>query len=144
MGVNPRIPRLRVGLPRITKRAWKYTLMRTEPFLTPMIARRHFCLAAAAVLLPQRLLCGAPGPTEKPTSRRAFSPAKTAAIRSHADGLLARAVRSTFGWGWADEERGIDLTHGRVPKGKAYNVDAILTVRIGLLLDLAGRLLEEK
>jgi hypothetical protein len=102
----------------------------------PLFSRRAICAAGAALLLPWR----ANGQATRPTTAPAISPAKIATIRSHADALIARAVRSQVGWGWADEEPGIDLTRGRHPKGKIYAINASHTAGAGLLLDFAGKL----
>jgi hypothetical protein len=110
--------------------------------MTRLIHRRLFCLSGAALLLP-RALRAQLDPQAAAATRPAPSPAELATIRGHADGLLARAVRSVFGWGWAEDEPGVDLTRGRVPKGKPHPIDAVLTARIGLLLDLAAELTDD-
>jgi hypothetical protein len=118
------------------------------------LTRRTVILGVPAVAMAR--LAGAAGQSSGATaaSRPASGPAtnspnaagsgsgrpNVAEIRTHADALLPRAVRSTYGWGWADGEPGVDLTRVRDPRLRSRQVDALLTARAGLLLDMAGRL----
>jgi hypothetical protein len=98
------------------------------------LSRRAFCAAGAWLLLPWEAF----GQATQPATRPAPSAAKLSTIASHADALIARAVRTQSGWGWADEEPGVDLTRGKPQKNKIFTVSASQTASIGLLLDLSG------
>lgn len=50
---------------------------------------------------------------------------------------MSRAIRSAYGTGWNESVEGIDLNRTR-PKGKPPEIDALLTARVGMVLQLAG------
>ncbi|MDB5297903.1 MAG: hypothetical protein JWO31_3886 [Phycisphaerales bacterium] len=113
--------------------------------------RQTLALLASAVVAPRRAggQVGPPAPAAK--TKPALPVATTApiaaapsvvAVRGPCDALLAAAIRSPYGWGWAEGEPGIDLTKVR-PRGGPPVVDAELTAVAGLVLHLAGEAADE-
>ncbi|HEX8915464.1 MAG TPA: hypothetical protein VF796_24135, partial [Humisphaera sp.] len=122
----------------------------------PSLSRRS-CLAAllASAAAPRLVLSQQTQPTTGPASRPASRPTTApatrpavptdrAAARAALDALSARAIRSGFGWGWAEDEEGIDLTRARPPKGKPPAIDGALTARVGLLMLRAAAVLGDE
>ncbi|QOV88775.1 hypothetical protein [Humisphaera borealis] len=98
------------------------------------IQRRSFLASAAgAILWPGSLRADGPPPATTPASRRVLP----TAVADRCEALLARAVRSPYGFGWNEEVEGIDLNRAR-PKGRPPEINATLTASAGMLLHLVG------
>lgn len=96
-------------------------------------------VASAVVVRP----VDAAGPNDvdvggRPATRPVLAPTDASVVRARADEVVARAVRSPLGWGWAEDQTGVDLSRVRDPRLRSRPIDAVRTARAGLLLDLAA------
>jgi hypothetical protein len=101
------------------------------------LTRRQALLLLASLAAPRAARGQQPATT---ASAPSLPPARARAVGDRCDALIARAVRSPYGWGWTEVEAGDGLTRAGAVKGKPVPVDALLTARAGLLLNLSGRL----